>query len=152
MDCFCYDGGTDGNHSDAMWLYSTNINVVRGTEDTTVTNNHTSHDYLTANIIGTSSDFYDFDTPFCVEFDFEKVNSSDVNTQIQFFDTANNNWRRWIETKAHYKFNITGSRVEWYIDDQRQGDGVVDLGKCLVRFYIQSGASFKFKNFKIYPI
>ena len=151
-----YDKGLDGtgNHNDAMWQYiSSRIELNRGTDGTTVLNKYTNYDYLNVNKEGSSSDFYDWNTPFCIEFYFEKLNSdSTINSQIQLFDKENDAFTKWLTQTGNYRIEVRENQVRWWINDQEQTPTTLNLGQCLIRWFIQSGASFKFRDFKIYPI
>lgn len=154
LDCVAFDKALDGtgNHNDEMWNYtSSRISLVRGTDGTTVTNNYTGYDYLNTNKSGTPSTQYDWDTPLCFEFDYERL-TTNANSRIQIFDTDNQSFTAWINTDGHFKVVVDENIIRYFINGVEQPSKTVTMGTFLFRFYMQSNASFKFSNFKIYPI
>ncbi len=149
-DTFIYDNGTTASHNDNAWDGNNLPTVVRGNDGTTVTNEATGNRYLYANK-GTTG-IYDWDTPLCIEFNFEKLNTDNINPQIQLFDEQNNYFANWSYSTGHYKITIKNDEVSWTINGNAQTGKTVTLGAFFIRFYTPVGASFKFSNFKVYPI
>ena len=153
-DCTLYDKGLsgDGNHNDSAWANTSNLTVFsRGSDGTTVTNNEGGNRYLEANITGGT--IYDFTPPLRVKFNFEKLNTDSNNSQIQIFDSSNNNFSNWITATGEYIIDVKANEVTWTINGTAQtGKTVTFTGNIFVRFLIGDGASMKYSEFEIYPI
>ena len=153
LDTLLYDKGLSGtgNYNDSAWdniSYFTEFS--RGENGTTVTNNKGANRYLPANIV--SGTTYDFNTPFRLEFNFEKLNQTSTNSQLQVMNEQNENFSTWLGANGHYVIDVKENEVTWTIDGRAQTGKTVTLGTVFVRFYLPNGASMKFSNFKIYPI
>lgn len=153
IDALVIDNGisTNNDYNDSAWDNISYFSVFsRGTDGTTVTNNTGANRYLTANI--QNGTMYDFSTPYRVEFDFEKLNTDNLNIQIQMNNEDNLYFSQWLSVNGHYIFNINENEVNWSINGTEQTPKTVTLGTTFVRFYLPNGVSFKFSNFKIYSI
>lgn len=148
LDCTVLDKGLSTDYNDSAWDTFSGSKT-RGSDGTTVSNTGSSIIYLYANS-GTAGT-YDFAPTFCIEFDYIQL-SSNANIQLQLFDANNNNFSKWITTEGHYKIEVQANKVEWWINDAPQTSSTLTLGNAFIRFLLQASASFKFSNFKVYPI
>ena len=119
----------------------------------TVTNNTANQQAWDLNKHGTStSTTYDFNLPLCVEMDIVSMTG-----EVRFMITDNSSHVDRIDltntTNKHLKIEFKEDKYRYYLDGVQQGEyNNIVVGDCRFRVLFTGNASFKFKNFMIYPI
>lgn len=154
-DCQFYDDGINVNSN---WNGQTPVSDGTGATFTATTNRV----YVVAdkdNNAGT----YDCDTPSRVEFELLATSGSfGIQTVGVNNELANQgNYNQWLHQKGtgFWKMDITATSETTYYKQTENDEWVQqyvanrDFGdKIYVRFLIEANSSFKFRNFKFYPI
>jgi len=135
------------------WQYGSNLEVVRGTEYTTISETGTSSAYYRAN------NYNEFTGDFIIEFDLHSIPNNYnywlfTGTSDTPFTMSNLN----LTDDAHIKLVVTGLSYAIYIDGVKFGsDRTInnrsDTGGLKFRFQLNNNANdLKYSNFVIYPI
>ena len=106
-----------------------------------------------ANKPGTSTDVYDYDSPYCVEFDIEDFTNGTNNNILQMYSSQSSNGviTNILET-GHYKIIYDGQTRRYWIDGVEKTPYNISIGTARIGFLIYQGGSITFKNFMIYSI
>lgn len=157
LDCEFYNSGV-GQTGDASFYNPSNITVDMQSDGTLLTQSANSNALYYANLDSTS-DLYDFEAPFCMEFDAishsidsnasdgcgihltEKNKSSKYKAFASLNTTSNN----------HIKVTVDGTNVIYQVDNNTPITEEYSTTKVRVAFLLNN-ATLKFKNFMIYPI
>ena len=153
-DVWFYDTGVSGTAS-TDWYESTTSGSKTVTSTGTTFSNTASQEYrVFANKPNTSTDIYDYDSPYCVEVDIlDYTQSTDDPVYIQFYsnETSNGINTRILET-GHYKLTYDGQTRKYWIDGVEKTPYDVVIGTSRIGFRVYTNTSVTFKNFCIYPI
>ena len=161
LDAQFYD---DGVTTDGGKLYYTNTtSEVSRTTDSTgtlVTNLTDSLKTIRANKPSTTADEKDWDDPLRIEFDIMSI-SGELSCQLwKSNDTGdyvglNIASNMGTATSAHIRIEYDGSRIKLYVDNTEKINSsftFVSSDLFGIRLLLGAGASFKYKNFLVYPI
>ena len=150
IDCLFYDTGL----TDSTVEYVTSGT---GSKDTTengrvITCTSGGNYQCFANKAGTTtSSWYDWEAPFCVEFEVVAVSNT---SRFQIYSQATNSSNNWdFNQTGTYKIIYDGTNVTKFFNGEQQGQPTsVTLGIARIGFIVDNGKSITIKDFVIYPI
>ena len=149
-DTLFYDIGTSAP-AENTWVMN-GFTPTYSTDGTTIT----SSTYATcfANKKGTGLNVYDWDSPVCIEFDINGVDSTDAGVQI--YDETNNCSRTLAQLGVtgnnHVKIIVESNKIRYVIDDVEKTSQQFDISIGTFRVGFRGTGTLTFKNFMIYPI
>ena len=150
MDALFYDAGTSAPPENT-WVMS-GFTPSYSTDGTTLTS--TTYATCFANKKGTGLNVYDWDSPVCIEFDINGVDSTDAGVQI--YDETNNCSRTLAQLGVtgnnHVKIIVESNKIRYVIDDVEKTSQQFDISIGTFRVGFRGTGTLTFKNFMIYPI
>ena len=153
-DCLLYDNGITQN-TKSFVFNSSSISQEINDDGTLVRNISTGGKSYAANKTGTStSDLYDFTTPFTVEFDVIDLEGS---ISIQLLGSTSGNIGKYLHdlggSGTHIKITYDGQSAKYYTNNNDDPIATTTsslVGNVQVRWMIFESAWFKYRNFMIY--
>ena len=160
LDCSFYDGAVTGNTNGGFYYTSSTSEVLRTTDNTgTLVTNLTSSLKTIRGKYANSTELQ-FNDKSVIEFDLLSF-TGDITLQLWKSNTAGNYVGLDIDnnmgtlSSAHIRAELTGSKVKLSVDDTEKINSNFSFnssGDMSVRILLGANASFKYKDFKIYPI
>lgn len=151
-DTWFYDTGVTGTASTNWYEFTTSGTKTVTSTGTSLANTNSQIYMVYANKPGTSTDVYDYDSPFCVEFDIENYVTGTSNNILQMYSSQTGNGVSVaILQNGHYKVTYDGNTRRYWVDGVEKTPYDIVIGTARIGFVVYQGGSIKFKNFKIYP-
>ncbi|MBQ6220292.1 MAG: hypothetical protein IJJ47_11215 [Methanosphaera sp.] len=154
IDGVFYNSGV-GAIGDASFYNPSSISVDVQSDGTLLTQSASSNALYYANL-GSTGDLYDFQSAFCIEFDI--VSSSSSSSVLAISVTEKNGTPKIkqfsalnISSNNHIKVIVDGTNVIYQVDNGTPVSEAYSTTYVRVAFLLNN-ASFKYKNFVIYPI
>ena len=154
-DCTLIDYATSTDYWEYWVKTSSLLLISRDTVGTLLTNTHTtSNNRINILNSSTQSSAFCWDNPFAFEFDIITYNGT---VTIDLYDAISNGQRAFdylnIQPGDNVKVASDGTNVKYYINNELTDTKQVSLTQpSRVGFIVNTGASLKYKNFKVYPI
>lgn len=151
-DYLFWDNGVDENTN---WL-NTGVTVSRDSTGALLTNNSNTNYFYRANKPGTSSDQYDWEAPFVVEYDVVSITNAG-NVLSYIYDGVNENLIKTMASNtlgvtdgSHVRITYDGETCHMFVDDvEKYNISLESTRKFQIGWRINN-ATLKYKNFKIY--
>ena len=161
-DCMVYDAGVSGKANANAWsdFDTSRIRTTVGATGTLVENLYTGQVALSSNRAGTTTASpWDYIPPFCVEVDFQNATQNKVYVQVHNSDNSTVITIPFQNQSdfQHIKLLVRTDKTQIWVDGVKGSDlsGISPSGTrdtLEVRFILDAGCEFTFRNFEIYPM
>lgn len=148
-----YDSGVIGT-TNTNWVSLTDsgAKIVNENGATLSCNDETPY-MIFANKENTSSsvsDVYDWESPFCVEFDVVDIKGK-IRLQC-YSNTVNRGSIFDFNETGHIKLLYDGTTSTVWVNGEKQKPYGVDMDNVRIGFIVENGESFTYKDFRIYSV
>ena len=160
-DCIFYDGGvTDNNNGGFYYTIFSSSEVSHSTDSTGTTVANLTNSLKTLRVKYANSSELQFPDTCKIEFDLLSISG---NVSLQAWKSNTNGDYAGIDldqlitglTEAHISIEFTGTKLIVKVgstEKQNTNFSFVSSGNMSIRFLLEDTDSFKYKEFKVYPI